>query len=125
MDLAWARSIVAQCRAAGVACFVKQLGARPLSLDPRDDALPRVAGRSEQLRLRDRKGGGDMAEWPEDLRIRQFPNMGSDGRAAPADGAHDDGDLAPAGAEQDGELGCGVHGASVPRGGASAEGGTA
>jgi protein gp37 len=25
-DLAWARSIVQQCRAAGVACFVKQLG---------------------------------------------------------------------------------------------------
>lgn len=29
-DLAWARSIVAQCREAGVAAFVKQLGARPV-----------------------------------------------------------------------------------------------
>jgi protein gp37 len=28
-DVAWARSIVAQCRAAGVAVFVKQLGAAP------------------------------------------------------------------------------------------------
>jgi hypothetical protein len=28
-DVAWARSIVRQCREAGVACFVKQLGARP------------------------------------------------------------------------------------------------
>jgi len=27
-DIAWARSIVAQCKAAGVACFVKQLGER-------------------------------------------------------------------------------------------------
>jgi protein gp37 len=29
-DLAWARSLVAQCRAASVACFVKQLGAVPV-----------------------------------------------------------------------------------------------
>ena len=29
-DVAWARSIVAQCREAGVACFVKQLGAHPI-----------------------------------------------------------------------------------------------
>ena len=29
-DLAWARSIVAQCREAGVPCFVKQVGARPV-----------------------------------------------------------------------------------------------
>jgi len=59
MDLAWARSIVEQCCAAGVPVFVKQLGARPVL-----DGAP--------LRLRDRKGG-DMAEWPEDLRVRQFP----------------------------------------------------
>lgn len=29
MELAWARSIVEQCRSAGVACFVKQLGGWP------------------------------------------------------------------------------------------------
>ena len=66
-DLARARSTIAQCKAAGVACFVKQLGARPI-IDPRyDRSLP---GATRQLR--DRKGG-DMAEWPEDLRVREFP----------------------------------------------------
>jgi protein gp37 len=61
-DLAWARWIIEQCRAAGVACFVKQLGAR-------------VANSVNQttLTFKDRKGG-DWSEWPEDLRIRQFPN---------------------------------------------------
>src|SRR5207253_1946406 len=29
MDLAWARSLVTQCKAAGVACFVKQFGSAP------------------------------------------------------------------------------------------------
>lgn len=62
-DLAWARQIVAQCKAAGVACFVKQLGAKPIG-----------------LKLRDRKGG-DMAEeeWPEDLRVRQMPEPSHSG----------------------------------------------
>lgn len=57
----WARSLVKQCRTAGVAPFVKQLGA-----DPRvgDDAAP--------LNLRD-SHGGDWEEWPDDLRIREFP----------------------------------------------------
>ena len=53
-DPAWVRSLVAQCRAAGVACFVKQLHL------PGD-------------------GGGfylahDPEEWPEDLRVREYPN---------------------------------------------------
>lgn len=51
-DLAWARSAVQQCKDAGVACFVKQLGSG--------------------LNLRDR-AGADPAEWPADLRIREFP----------------------------------------------------
>ena len=62
-DLAWARSAIAQCKAAGVACFVKQLGARPILSWPRQ-----IRG----MRLKDRKGG-DMSEWPEDLRVREFP----------------------------------------------------
>jgi protein gp37 len=48
MDIAWARSLLAECRDAGIAPFVKQLGGHP---DKRDD--PR--------------------EWPEDLRVRRFP----------------------------------------------------
>jgi len=66
LDVAWARSIVQQCRATGVPVFVKQLGSNPAPL--------RVEAGSvlERLWLRDRKGG-DPAEWPEDLRVREFP----------------------------------------------------
>lgn len=63
--LEWARSIVAQCKAAGVACFVKQLGAKPGDRQS-------TAHCHEPLRLKDKKGG-DMSEWPEDLRVREFP----------------------------------------------------
>lgn len=69
MDLAWARSLVEQCRAAGVAPFVKQLGARPRIEQPMDGAGNHPV---TEILLRDRKGG-DMAEWPEDLRVREFP----------------------------------------------------
>jgi protein gp37 len=59
-DLAWARQMVEQCRRNGTACFVKQLGDRPYERDRR-------------IFLRAPKGG-DPAEWPEDLRIRNFPS---------------------------------------------------
>jgi hypothetical protein len=65
-DVAWIRSIVRQCADAGVACFVKQLGARPY-LSPEHDG-----GTGFNLTLRDKKGG-DPAEWPADLRVRQLP----------------------------------------------------
>lgn len=60
-DIGWIRSIRDQCKAAGVACFVKQLGARPM-----------VPGTSLRFNTFDRKGG-DPAEWPEDLRVREMP----------------------------------------------------
>jgi protein gp37 len=60
MQVEWARSIVAQCKAAGTACFVKQLGADPIWSD------------CAFLDLRDCKGG-DMSEWPTDLRVRELP----------------------------------------------------
>jgi protein gp37 len=61
----WARAIVTQCQAAHVPVFVKQLGA-----DPRDPHWD-MGG---MVTLRDRKGG-DPSEWPEDLRVREFPAM--------------------------------------------------
>ncbi len=64
-DLAWGRSIVRQCNIAGVPVFVKQLGAMPFDPNRIDEKLGYVD-------LRDRKGG-DPQEWPEDLRVRQFP----------------------------------------------------
>lgn len=75
-DLAWARSIISQCRAAGVPCFVKQLGARPLDVPPppKDGRyfLGERPGAKWRLLLRSTKGG-DPSEWPDDLRVREFP----------------------------------------------------
>jgi protein gp37 len=74
MDLAWARSLVAQCRGAGVPVFVKQLGANVRGLVRNGLDHDRVADvLGSTYRLRDRKGGR-MEDFPEDLRIREFPN---------------------------------------------------
>ena len=62
-DLAWIRSAVAQCRAAGVPVFVKQLGGAD-----GPDSVTVVSG----MRYRDR-AGADPSEWPEDLRVREWP----------------------------------------------------
>lgn len=67
-DVAWARSIVQQCQSAGVPVFVKQLGASP------EQGLENAPLRMMGLGLRDKKGG-DPSEWPEDLRVRQFPTQ--------------------------------------------------
>jgi protein gp37 len=68
-DLAWIRSLVDQCRVVQVPAFVKQLGTRPF-----DGYFQFSTGQQipDRLRLRDRKGG-EMGEWPEDLRVREFP----------------------------------------------------
>ena len=87
-DVAWIRSVVEQCKAARVPCFVKQLGAHPTnSALPVQDRIVHVGSSLVRFKhdgglvdlkgsLRDRKGG-DMAEWPEDLRVRQFPEARS------------------------------------------------
>jgi protein gp37 len=67
-DVAWVRSIVEQCHKASVAAFVKQLGAYAI-VDPRYDR-DRPSGATR--RLADAKGG-DPAEWPLDIRVREFP----------------------------------------------------
>lgn len=56
--LEWARSIVTQCREARAHVFVKQMG----------DA-PHLDGKPLKLSRK----GKDMAEWPEDLRVREMP----------------------------------------------------
>lgn len=87
-DVAWARSIVAQCRAASVPVFVKQLGARPETSRVADQFDEDAAEKQTEIQnergeddlafpivgLRDRKGGL-MEEWPEDLRVREFPEV--------------------------------------------------
>lgn len=98
-DLAWIRSIVQQCRAAGVPCFVKQVGSQPRGicqwkyhqqeppqwLDDNGTLLSVSGAKTGDLcharddyfwpctpKLNDRKGG-DPSEWPVDVRVREFP----------------------------------------------------
>lgn len=68
-DLRWAYDIVAQCRAAKIPVFVKQLGRNPFFSGGSEEAA-RVS-----LKLQD-SHGGNMNEWPADLRIREFPGGG-------------------------------------------------
>ncbi|MGE3463865.1 MAG: DUF5131 family protein [Pseudomonadales bacterium] len=101
-DLAWLRSLRDQCRAADVAFFCKQLGRRPVTT-LEDWYMSPVSGRDASalgtkdvdfpfaeaavaaggsmysavvLPLKD-SHGGDWEEWPKDLRIREFPVVGS------------------------------------------------
>ena len=75
MDLEWARSLLRQCKAASTAAFVKQLGS--------------VWVREENQRLYENRGpgngwckvddpkGGDPLWWPNDLRVREYPEVRS------------------------------------------------
>lgn len=70
-DMGWARDIVAQCHNANVACFVKQMGSKPV--DPWADTGALINAREPVVpKFRDRKGG-DPAEWPSELRVREYP----------------------------------------------------
>lgn len=95
-DIAWARKTVEQCKAAGVACFVKQLGAKPWNskelgvdhlfnpcgheCDCCDDCgqkhgqMARIL-HPQIIKLGDKKGE-DWDQWPSalnDLKVREFP----------------------------------------------------
>ncbi len=67
-NVAWVRSIVRQCADYRVPCFVKQLGACPVVTVTPGQAMP------DDFRAFSHPKGGDPAEWPEDLRVRQFPS---------------------------------------------------
>ena len=82
----WARSIQAQCKAAGTSYFLKQLGSN--CIDGNDRGFPAsrwpaakgvngitctpLDAKEMRIRLRDR-AGADPSEWPEDLRVQQVP----------------------------------------------------
>lgn len=68
-QLDWIESIVTQCQQRSVAAFVKQWGQNAITYSPYIDG---VAVSHSRIKLKDRKGG-DMAEWPESIRVRQFP----------------------------------------------------
>jgi protein gp37 len=67
-DVDWIRQGVAFCKANGVACYVKQLGAKPYIRHPKH-----IGATHEMMHLVDKKGG-DPDEWPEELRVRKFPS---------------------------------------------------
>jgi hypothetical protein len=91
-EVAWARSIVRQCEAASVACFVKQLGSNvvtrnddgfegdtPRSWPMDTDIRENIHGFRDEyqgapVRVLLHKKGGDPSEWPQDLRVREFPS---------------------------------------------------
>jgi hypothetical protein len=68
-NLAWIRSLKDQCQAAGVPPFIKQVGSRPYV---RVQHGQPPAEYVEWLHVKDKKGG-DMDEWPDDLRVREYP----------------------------------------------------
>lgn len=91
----WIRSLRDQCKAATVPCFIKQLGANVVTRNdmiedtfsdgftgwPDPDVEYDIHGFREEfqgadcrIKLRDPKGG-DTSEWPEDLRVREFPEV--------------------------------------------------
>ena len=70
-DLKWACSIITQYQRAGVPVFMKQLGRKPVLGQPGDDGWGRLI-------VKDRKGG-DRAEWPPALRVREYPRGEKDG----------------------------------------------
>lgn len=90
-DVAWVRDVVRQCRSASVPVFVKQLGQHVIDRndagfegDPGDSWTPETRyeeltsqgwqGDPVRIRLRNRKGG-DLTEWPVDLRVREYPRV--------------------------------------------------
>jgi protein gp37 len=62
--VSWARGLVRQCRELDIPLFVKQLGAWPVADD----------GRLFLIGGNDNKARGQPEFWPEDLRVRQFPD---------------------------------------------------
>lgn len=77
-DIAWAGSVIDQCGWAGVACFVKQLGKHPRGVNhgdpmPMDFQFDDGGEQVQRWYLPNDNKGGDPSEWPEDLRVREFP----------------------------------------------------
>ncbi len=66
----WVRDLVRQCQAAGVKCFVKQLGDFAVAHTVSD--LQIIGSGCHSLLS---KKGGDPSEWPADLHVRQMPEV--------------------------------------------------
>jgi protein gp37 len=66
-ETSWIRYIVNECKHAGVACFVKQLGRYPEWTEAEVD--------QGWYKLFSDPKGGNWEQWPDYLRIRQFPEI--------------------------------------------------
>lgn len=87
-DVEWARTIIDQCKRSGTCHFVKQLGSLPVDssyrsglyapYDKRSLDAQRALGLDHVgfhlLPFHDAKGG-NPAEWPADLRVREVPEF--------------------------------------------------
>lgn len=72
-NIEWARYTVKQCKEAGVPVFVKQLGSLPFVRQVDDDGGGCLSVHEpKRIGLRS-KDGSDINEFPEDLRIQEFP----------------------------------------------------
>jgi protein gp37 len=98
-DVSISRDTLKQCRRAGTAFFMKQMGSfvvdrndagfdgcdetswpEHIESEERIDFEPfgyvdEAQGAPCRIRLRDHRKGGDISEWPEDLRIREWPSV--------------------------------------------------
>lgn len=84
-NIEWIRDLVRQCQVAGVPCFVKQLGAVVIEDEDswRSRGLTRLLdhrGGAPEGTVRwampsDPQHGGDPDDWPEYLRVREFPRL--------------------------------------------------
>lgn len=71
-NISWIRSIKDQCAVAKVPCFVKQFGSFPASKTTRLQCSNGIHAPTTEAEDTEHKKGGDPAEWPEDLRVRQW-----------------------------------------------------
>ena len=82
-NVEWIHGIVQQCKTAKVPVFVKQLGSTPVCCAPQHSGKcpPELDPEGWERLCKawplviNHPKGGDMSEWPEELRIQQFPEV--------------------------------------------------
>jgi protein gp37 len=80
-NVEWIRSVVDQCHVANVPVFVKQLGSHAVESPseagdgPEDVSPDHDPNDPECFRMRLTGKGDVLSEWPEDLRVREYPEV--------------------------------------------------
>lgn len=73
-NLDWVRGVIEQCEDVNVACFVKQLGSKPIGKYFPGAPWSTERDLRESGMIKHPKGG-DPSEWSDDLRVREFPKV--------------------------------------------------